>query len=563
MVVQLWIAEGLVEPSTDQERVGEEYFDELVSRSLIHRQSIDEEEAGFEMNNLVHDLATMVSSPYCIRFDKQILHESVHNLSYNREPYDSFNKFDKLYGSKGLRTFLALPIQKQLPLCLLSNKVVHDLLPTVKQLRVLSLSNYKSITKVPSSIGNLLYLRYLNLSHTMIERLPSETCKLYNLQFLLLAGCRRLIELPEDMGKLVNLSHLDVSDTALRELPVQIAKLENLQSLSNFVVSKNNDGLKLAELGKFPHLHGKLSISQLQNVTDSFEADQANMQMKERMDELALEWDYGSSTVPDSQIKSVVLEHLQPSTNLKNLTIKGYRGISFPTWLGDSLFGNMVYLKISNCDDCLLLPPLGQLHNLKELIIEGMQSIETIGIEFYGSDGSSFQPFPSLETLHFEDMQEWEEWNLIGGTTTQFPCLKTLSISKCPKLRVGNIANKFPSLTELKLRECPLLLQSMPSSDHVFRQLMFPLNSLRQLTIDGFRSPMFFPTDGLPKFLKSLIISNSENLEFLPKRIASLSFSTKYDSLSITGCKFAEEAGKEWRKIAHIPSIIIDDELIT
>ncbi|KAK2386069.1 putative disease resistance RPP13 protein [Trifolium repens] len=515
LVVQLWIAEGLVESSTDQEKIGEEYFDVLVSRSLIHQRSVGDKEANFEMHNLIHDLATEVSSPYCINMDEHNLHDMIHNLSYNRGMYDSHDKFDKLYGLKGLRTFLALPLQEQLPLCLLSNKVMYDLLPTMKQLHVLSLSNYKSITEVPNSIGNLLYLRYLNLSHTKIERLPSETCKLYNLQFLLLAGCKRLIELPEDIGKLVNLIHLDVSDSALTEMPVQIAKLENLQTLSDFVVSKHNHGLKLAELGKFPHLHGKLSISQLQNVNDSFEADQANMQMKERIDELALEWDYGS-TVPDSQIKSVVLEHLQPSTNLKNLTIKGYRGISFPTWLGDSLFGNMVYLKISNCDDCLWLPPLGQLHNLKELIIEGMQLVESIGIEFYGSDRSSFQPFPSLETLHFEDMQEWEEWNLIGGTATQFPSLKTLSLSKCPKLRVGNIADKFSSLTELKLRECPLLVQSMPLSDYVYRQLMFPLNSLRQLTIDGFRSPMFFPTDGLPKTLKFLIISNCENLDFLP-----------------------------------------------
>ncbi|CAJ2638850.1 unnamed protein product [Trifolium pratense] len=517
MVVQLWIAEGLVESSIDQEKVGEEYFDVLVSRSLINQRSIGGDEAHFQMHDLIHDLATEVSSPYCINMDEHNLHDKVQNLSYNRGICDSYNKFDKLYGLKGLHTFIALPSQEKLPLCLLSNKVVHDLLPTMKQLCVLSLSSYKSITEIPNSIGNLLYLRYLNLSRTKIERLPSETCKLYNLQFLLLAGCRRLIELPEDIGKLVNLIHLDVSDTALREMPVQIAKLENLQTLSDFVVGKYNYGLKLSELGKFSHLHGKLSISQIQNVNEPFEADQANMKMKERIDELSLEWDYGS-TVPDSQVQSVqlVIEHLQPSTNLKSLTIKGYRGIRFPNWLGDSLFGSMVYLKISNCDDCLWLPPVGQLHNLKELIIEGMPLVESIGIEFYGNDGSSFQPFPSLETLHFEDMQEWEEWNLIGGTATQFPSLKTLSLSKCPKLRVGNIADKLSSLNELKLRECPLLVQSMPLSDRVFRQLMFPLNSLRQLTIDGFRSPMFFPTDGLPKTLKFLIISNCENLEFLP-----------------------------------------------
>ncbi|CAL5201468.1 unnamed protein product [Lathyrus oleraceus] len=534
LVVQLWIAEDLVELYPGQEsleEVGEEYFDVLVSRSLIQRRSISDAEANFEMHNVIHDLTTMVSSPYCKRLDEHNLHESVHYLSYNRGLYDSFNKFDELSGLKRLRTFLALPLQEQMPCHLLSNKVVHELLPTMKQLRVLSLSNYKSITEVPNSIGSLLYLRYLNFSHTKIERLPSETCKLYNLQFLLLAGCEKLTELPEDIGKLVNLRHLDVSGTALREMPVQIAKLENLQFLSDFVVSKHNDGLKVAELGKFPHLHGKLSISQLQNINDPFEVDQANIKMKEQIDELALEWDYGS-TFPDSQIKSVVLEHLQPSTNLKSLTIKGYGGINFPNWLGDFLFSNMVYLKISNCDECLWLPPLGQLVNLKKLIIEGMQSIQTIGTEFYGSDNSLIQPFPSLEILHFVDMHELEEWNLTSGTTTKFPSLKTLSLSKCPKLIVGNIPEKFPSLIELELRECALQVQSKPSSNNVLRQLMFPLNSLRQLTVDGLSSLMSFPTDGLPKTLKSLIINNCENLEFFPREY--LSSYTSLEKLKIS-----------------------------
>ncbi|XP_050882303.1 putative disease resistance protein At3g14460 [Lathyrus oleraceus] len=513
MVVQLWIAAGLLESSsTNQEKVGEEYFDDLVSRSLIHRRSIGDEERNFGMHNFIHDLATEVSSSYHINMDKHNPDNRMRNFSYNRETYDSYDKFDKLYGLKSLHTFLAFPLQEQLPLCLLSNKIVHDTLPKMKQLRMLSLSSYKSITKVPNSIGNLLYMRYLNLSHTNIERLPSETCKLYHLQFLLLAGCKRLTELPEDMGKLINLRHLDISNTALREMPVQIAKLKNLHTLSDFVVSKHNDGLNIAELGKLPHLQGKLSISQLQNVNDPVEVDRANIKMKEQIDELALEWDCGS-TFLDSQIQSVVLEHLQPSINLKSLTIKGYGGISFPNWLRDFLFSNMVYMKISNCENCLWLPPLGQLGNLKELFIEGMQSVQTIGTEFYGSGGSSF---PALEVLHFENMQEWEEWDLIRGTTTMFPSLKTLTLGNCPKLIVGNITDKFPSLTELELRECPLLVQSIPLSDHVFGQLTFPLNSLQQLTIDGFPSLMSFPIDGLPKTLKLLIISNCENLEFLP-----------------------------------------------
>jgi len=45
---------------------------------------------------------------------------------------------------------------------------------------------------------------------------------------------------------------------------------------------------------------------------------------------------------------------------------------------------------------------------------------------------------------------------------------------------------------------------------------MFPFNSLQQLTIEGFPSPMSFPADGLLITLIVLIINNYDNLEFLP-----------------------------------------------
>jgi len=94
--------------TTRDEKVGEEYFDELVSRSLIQRRSTGYDKDSFQMHNIIHDLATNSSSQYPIRFD-------YHRFSYNRGMYDSFNKFDKLYGLYGLRTFLALPIQKPQP----------------------------------------------------------------------------------------------------------------------------------------------------------------------------------------------------------------------------------------------------------------------------------------------------------------------------------------------------------------------------------------------------------------------------------------------------------------
>ncbi|XP_061357107.1 putative disease resistance RPP13-like protein 1 [Gastrolobium bilobum] len=547
-VVQLWIAEGLVYQSKSEksmEEVGDEYFDELVSRSLIHRQSVDGE-SSYDMHDLINDLATMVSSSYCIRLDERKLHgnlERVRHLSYNKEYYDSFSKFDTLYGLKGLHTFLALPLQLQeknsWPINYLSNKVIHDLLPAMKQLRALSLFNYESITELPDSIGNLIYLRYLNLSRTHIKRLPSVICKIYNLQTLLLCDCRDLIELPEDMGKLVNLRHLDISGTKLQEMPIQIAKLENLQTLSAFFVSGQQDGLKVAELSKFPRLQGKLSISGLQYVTHPSDASQANLKMKEQIDEMRLKWGwYERNTEATRQIESLVLEQLQPSTNLKKLTVDGYGGSSFPNWLGDSSFGKMVYLCIINCHHCSSLPPLGQLVSLKKLMINGMKSVKSVGAEFYGSSSASFKPFPSLETLSFRDMDDWEEWKLIGGEATKFPRLRRLSLSYCPKLK-GNIPNNLPSLTKLELRGCPLLEsgnsddnnRNIVRSSNLFSQ-MISFNSLQKLTIDGFPSLKSFPIDGLPKTLQSLDVDSCVNLEFLPQE--SLQNYTSLEDLKIS-----------------------------
>ncbi|WJX36658.1 hypothetical protein P8452_24514 [Trifolium repens] len=67
------ISEGLVPQEKCEkswEEVAEQYFDELVSRSLIRQRSIDGKEVSFEMHDLINELAMIVSSPYCIRIEK-------------------------------------------------------------------------------------------------------------------------------------------------------------------------------------------------------------------------------------------------------------------------------------------------------------------------------------------------------------------------------------------------------------------------------------------------------------------------------------------------------------
>ncbi|KAJ1377562.1 P-loop containing nucleoside triphosphate hydrolase [Sesbania bispinosa] len=369
-----------------------------------------------------------------------------------------------------------------------------------------------------------------------------------------------LTELPAHVEKLVNLRHLDISLTSIREMPMQIVELENLQTLTVFVVGKQQ-GLSIKELRKFPHLQGKLSILNLHNVIDVMEAYDVNLKSKEQIEELKLCW---GKLTEDSQKEKGVLDRLQPTINLKRLSIGSYGGTSFPSWLGDSSFSNLVSVHIGGCEYCVTLPPLGRLPALKDLRISSM-TLETIGPEFYGlsMEGSlsSFQPFPSLEFLGFWCMSNWKEWVPFENGKFPFPRLKKLEMQRCPELR-GHLPSHLFSIEEILIYHCDHLLatpptlhwlltvkkinigQDFPSQgstekfqcsllecdspcllqhiDMRFRDKLLSLpkmilssTCLRYLRLDYVPSLTAFPANGLPTSLQSLEIYGCENLTFL------------------------------------------------
>lgn len=167
-------------------------------------------------------------------------------------------------------------------------------------------------------------------------------------------------------------------------------------------------------------------------------------------------------------------------------------------------------LCLSGRDRCWSLQTLGKLFSLKELYIFGMKSIKTVGTEFNGSGSPSFQPFPCLRILSFEGMLEWEEWDLIGDKSIEFPNLSYLSLKDCPKLK-GTLPSNLSSI-DFDLSGYPLLVSmvcpelreklatNLPSSI-VFKCTNFILD----LTLSSITSPTSV-RDSLPIALWSLTL---------------------------------------------------------
>ncbi|XP_052113608.1 putative disease resistance protein At3g14460 isoform X1 [Arachis duranensis] len=512
------------------------------------------------MHNLVHDLATFYGEKFYFRtFEvKNVLKHDIktRHLSYVLRNKDSVSKILEVCDSlKHARTLLQVYLNTYHGF---SEGIVVpcELLEQLKCLRVLSFKFCSDDENLlHRSIGELIHLRYLDLSYTSIVTLPESLSCLYNLQTLKLRKCRKLKKLPSKMQNLVNLRHLDVSETGLEEMPKKMSKLKDLQFLSDYIVGKHEEN-GIGELGELAHLHGSFCIEKLENVKNSGEASNARMDEKIHLNALELRWSsFEESEVCDSQSEKDVLDKLRPHKDLKVLWILGYRGTMYPDWVGQSSYHNMTELELSGCRNCWVLPSLGQLPALTRLLISGCDKLKKIDDSFYKGDGTRQHqetPFRSLKYLSIKGMpclEEWESYECDDDDDAPFPQLETLEIWDCPKLR-GDLPTFLPSLKSLWISVCEQLGCYVPRAP-IIRELRIygtqearlrdlPLSMLEELWVNGEQqveyvfeamthtqptslielrisecsSAISFPEDSLPPSLKELYIMDCKNVEF-------------------------------------------------
>ncbi|RYR70666.1 hypothetical protein Ahy_A02g004992 [Arachis hypogaea] len=507
------------------------------------------------------------------------------HLSYSRGIRDSLSKFlEACDDLQHARTLLKINVgtshefSKEIDPC--------RLLAQLKRVRVLSFEFFPGDhISLPDSIGDLIHLRYLDLSGTPSVTLPESMSNLYNLQTLKLSWCRRLKKLPSKMQDLVNLRHLDITETNLEEMPKGMSKLKELQKLSDYIVGKHEEN-GIGELGEHVHLQGKFCIKKLENVVDSSEAWKARMVDKKYITHLWLEWSSGEDNdIIDSQIEKEVLAKLEPHKDLKRLSLWGYRGTMFPDWVGQSWYHDMTWLELRGCRNCWVLPSLGQLPALMSLKISGCDKLKKIDGSFYKGDGTPQHqetPFRSLKYLIIERMPCWEEWESYecdDDDHAPFPQLATLWIQHCPKLR-GDLPTFLPSLKSLYIRRCEEVSCYLPRAPSILKLEIYgkqearmrelPLSMLERLVINGEQqveyvfeamthtqptslidlhisecsSAISFPGDSLPPSLQQLRINNCKNVEFPMQNqqhesLTSLTIKNSWTSIDSAGtCEF-------------------------
>ncbi|KAG6673009.1 hypothetical protein I3842_16G088700 [Carya illinoinensis] len=423
------------------------------------KQMEDLDDSIFLMHDFIHDLAQLVAGDIFFRMEERF------GSSGGTKQFEAFLELTCL------GTFIAFKFPQSPGF--LAPEDPLQLLSKLQCLRVLSLSGY-GIYKLPNSIGDLKHIRYLDLSDTPITSMPESITTLYNLQTLILKQCP-------------------------------------------FVGEASCSGVK--ELGPLLHLQGTLCISRLENV---IEPRDAKLIEKSGLDGLLLEWSDNLKESKDRTSELDILSMLHLGGTLKELIIRCYGGARFPSWLRYSSFPNMVLLRIENCKKFTSLPPTGQLPSLKDLSIEGMDSVKNIGAEFYGENCQ--QTFRSLGTLYFKGMGEWENWISYG----EFPHLQKLFIGDCPKL-LGKLPNHLPLLEKVVIYGCWQLVVSISSfpelcqveierskgvvcEDDVGSLPQLPC--LRVLKIESLEEQLQL---GMPSMVREIEIQNFIVLESLPK----------------------------------------------
>ncbi|XP_015963241.1 disease resistance protein RGA2-like [Arachis duranensis] len=573
-LIHLWIAEGFVQPEyhSDPEGFCRLVIGEFVDLGIFQDVKREEEDDGVVKSCRVHPYVQELAR-FVAKKEEFISTGMDHSQLLLRASFDLrlADSVSKLYlflkeekRAKDLKTILFHAMVES-PLVLgnqqeerMNEYTCDKVLSTCKALRVLALQHL-GMNMVPSSIGKLRDLTYIDLSHNNIEKLPNSITKLSQLKTLKLSQCHLLKELPKDLKDLTKLTHLHIDGCVnIQSMPSGINKLISLQTLSHFVVGKNEPMARYEELNDLNQLTGNLEILyperlKLQGSSSKW------MNQKKHLRRLTFRLDQHDKGKEQHQEEA--LQVLEPHPNLTVLHVVGYKGHKFPSWIPSLC--SLVKLSLYNCATREPLPPLDKLPCLKVLELRRMHSLRFIAEK---CDDSVHRVFPSLKKLTLWDCPELESWwrndnNTDGESRNSiiFSCISSLQIQYCPNLTRMPL---YPTLDEI-LVLVDSSVEPMRDTIHYGESetgskeaKVAPFSKLKCMFIASIqKSP---PEEWLVKFtsLEELHIRDCLQLEALPSGFKHLK---SLKSLTIETCPVLDldQSCDEWEDLEKFNSLVI------
>ncbi|CBI17733.3 unnamed protein product, partial [Vitis vinifera] len=237
---------------------------------------------------------------------------------------------------------------------------------------------------------------------------------------------------------------------------------------------------------------------------------------------------------------------IQNNTRLQKLSTEECDSLTYYPWLTS--------LHIDGSCDSLTYFPLAFFTKLETLYIWGCTNLESLDIP----DGLHNMDLTSLPSIHIQDCPNLLK-SLPQRMHTLLTSLEDLEIYDCPEIVSFPEGGLPTNLSSLEIWNCYKLMESQKEWG------IQTLPSLRKLSISGDTeegSESFFEEWLLlPSTLISLQILNFPDLKSLDNlRLQNL---TSLQTLRLYKCFKLKDKGKEWPKIAHIPYVVMDGEVIS
>ncbi|GKV51851.1 hypothetical protein SLEP1_g58475 [Rubroshorea leprosula] len=569
MLIQLWMAEGFLQPFNESylemEDIGDKYFNVLFSYSLF--QNVERDSYGSiiacKMHDLVHDLAQFVSKSQTL-----ILEDG----SRRNNPADV--RHLNVISDKGMAATRFGDATKKLHTLFSQVDVFHSMSMNLRKVRVLSFCG-ANIHKLPAFLGKMKHLRFLDVSETKIKELPKFITKLYHLQTFRFMNCGEIKRPLKGIWDLVNLRHIYFNDEKL--MPSGIGGLTCLKTLQLFAVGQQK-GHQIEELGCLSQLRGKLEIRNLHMVRDKEEAMGARLSEKGTMQELQLQFG-GESNLSEDRCKQDkdILKGLQPHSNLKGLTIERYCGKSCPSWILETknFLKNLMFMTFFACPWLESIPSLSLnkeakveincCKNLKSIADSSLQKLiitkceELVGVEVGQAAMKSLKEvhiescgklvnlpmISKLQSLEVLELQQCTELTMIGDDARfNSTCLQQLNIQICDSLMSMPSVDGLSSLQKIQIYDCGQLksIGEDLSTATCLKELtiiacdgedLSTATCLKELTVEGCDGLMSFPNLHGLSFLQKIEIRWCGQLKSIGK---DLSTATCLEELTITGC---------------------------